>query len=68
MGGSSQSAPSAKEAYRWILLQFSFLEVLRKNTFKHSVPIIGLKIVEYARIARLNEEDNLVWQKANNVD
>ncbi len=52
MDGFSQSAPSAKEAYRWISLQFSFLEVLLKNTFKHSVTSIGLKIVEYAHIAR----------------
>ena len=57
MDGSSQSALSVKEAYRWILLQFSFPKVLLKNTFKRSVTIIGLKIVEYARIARLNERD-----------
>ncbi len=52
MGGSSQSAPSAKEAYHWISVQFSLLEVLLKNTFKHSVTSTGLKIVEYAHIAR----------------
>jgi hypothetical protein len=57
MDGSSQSALSVKEVYRWILLQFSFLKVLLKSTFKRSVTIIGLKIVEYARIARLNERD-----------
>ena len=69
MDGSSQSALSAKEAYRWISVQFFFLEVLLKNTFKHSVTSIGLKIVEYARIARLNERDQpSSIEKVDNVD
>jgi hypothetical protein len=55
MGGSSQSAPNAKEGYHWILPQFTLPEPHLRNTFKPSATIIGLKIVEYARIARLEE-------------